>query len=371
MDIKTIAFYLPQFHPIPENDEAYGKGFTEWTNVKKATPLFDGHNQPRVPLNHNYYSLLDVNVMVKQAKMARENGIYGFCYYHYWFKNGRKLLEKPIEMMLKDERVNIPFCLCWANENWTKRWDGGDNSIIVSQDYSMKEIPQHVDYLCRFFSDKRYIKIHGKPVLLIYRPELIPRLKKYIGILRNEIKKHGFPGVILMCQYPNFYLEGKQPDVFDNYIQFQPAFIGCDIANRNMSVFIKLIRKSLILFNMRKIGRKLFHWMNGERKLEIRSYDSDWEEILRYKVTDKKLIAGAFVDWDNTPRNIKGLLYEGTTPDKFGRYFKRLTEKVKNEYKYKWIFINAWNEWAEGCYLEPDEKNKDHYLKNVFRVLQN
>ena len=366
MDIKTIAFYLPQFHPIPENDEAYGEGFTEWTNVKKATPLFEGHNQPRVPLNQDYYSLLNIDVMIKQAKLARANGIYGFCYYHYWFKHGKKLLEKPIEMMLGDKRVDIPFCLCWANENWTKRWDGGDNSIIVSQDYDIKEIPEHIEYLCRFFKDSRYIKFHGKPVLLIYRPELIPKLRKYIGVIRSEVKKQGFPGVVLISQYPNFYMEGRKLDIFDYYTQFQPAFVCRDIADRNMSGILKLARNVLITLNMRKLGRKILDLRNGAGKLDIRSYDSDWEEILKYKVTDRKLIAGAFVDWDNTPRNTKGLVYEGTTPEKFGEYYKRLVDKVKNDYKNKLIFINAWNEWAEGCYLEPDEKNRFGYLQSVF-----
>ena len=132
---KVIAFYLPQYHTIPENDASYGKGFTEWTNVKKASPLFKNHNQPRVPEKNNYYNLLDTEVMIGQAELAKKYGIYGFCYYHYWFKNGKKLLEKPLEAMLKDKRVDIPFMLCWANENWTRKWDGGNNEIIVEQDY--------------------------------------------------------------------------------------------------------------------------------------------------------------------------------------------------------------------------------------------
>lgn len=171
---KVVAFYLPQYHPIPENDKAYGKNFTEWVNVKKALPLFENHNQPRIPLENNYYSLLDENTMIEQSKLAKSYGIYGFCYYHYWFKNGKKLLEKPLEMMLNTKEIDIPFMLCWANENWTKHWDGGNNEIIVEQDYGdYDDLINHIDYLCRFFRDKRYIKIDDKPVLVIYKPEII------------------------------------------------------------------------------------------------------------------------------------------------------------------------------------------------------
>lgn len=371
-NVKTIAFYLPQFHTIPENDEAWGKGFTEWTNVKKATPLFEGHYQPKIPLNMNYYCLLDEGVMEKQAALAKEYGIYGFCYYHYWFKNGKKLLEKPIEMMLKNKKIDIPFCLCWANENWSKRWDGGNNEIIVEQDYGDEDdLINHVNYLCEFFNDDRYIKIDNEPLLLIYKPELIPNLKKVVKIIRKTVKANHFKGVKLAVQFPTCFFNNAHLKYFDYYIQFEPVFIQTAIFDKNNSFLKKAIKSILLNMNtnslLSKIGNKLLqtHHNRTEQKLSIRDYDDDWKEILSYKVDDKKLIAGAFTDWDNTARNKKGLLYVNGSPDKFKKYYSQLLKKVKNEYSSKLIFINAWNEWGEGAYLEPDEKYGYSYLEAI------
>lgn len=364
--IKIIAFYLPQFHTIPENDLAHGDGFTEWTNVKKATPLFEGHLQPRIPYNKNYYCLLDDGVMQKQAELARRFGVYGFCYYHYWF-NGRKLLEKPVEKMLKDRTIDIPFCLCWANENWTKRWDGGNNEIIVEQSYGdMNDIDDHVDYLCSFFEDNRYIKIDGKPIFIIYRPDIIPDLRRMINRIRKRIIEHGYPGVILISQYPQFFYDNVSLKLFDYYIQFQPHFLQTYDLNSYRGKFQKKILEMIIASGMKSIAKNLKNQiikLTDEKKLEIRSYDEDWNKILNYKVEDKRLIAGAFPDWDNTPRDKQGIVYKGSSPVKFGKYMKALIDKVKNEYATDFIFVNAWNEWAEGAILEPDEYYGYGYLE--------
>lgn len=160
--VKLIAFYLPQFHAIPLNDQCWGKGFTEWTNVRKAQALFSGHDQPKIPLDLNYYDLMDDQVKIWQSNLAKKYGIFGFCYYHYWFKHGEKLLEKPAEQMLKNKKIEIPFCFCWANENWSKNWDGGDQEIIMEQDYGGKEEwERHFQYLLNFFQDERYITVDG------------------------------------------------------------------------------------------------------------------------------------------------------------------------------------------------------------------
>lgn len=373
---KIIAFYLPQFHSIPENDAAYGKGFTEWTNTKKAAPLFEGHYQPKTPYGEDYYCLLDDGVMEKQAKLAKENGIYGFCYYHYWFKNGKKLLEKPLENMLKNPNIDIPFCMCWANENWSKRWDGGNNEVIVEQDYGdIKDLDNHIEYLCQFFKDDRYIKEDGMPILLIYKPELIPNLKKVVKRIRRKVVESGFGGIKLIAQYPIFFLEGANLNLFDYYIQFEPIFIQLDLVDQKRKNYKKRIKRKMLEMGLDKLLRKIQSSilkgnMQSSKELTHRSYDNDWDAILNYKVKDKRLIAGAFVDWDNTARNRCGVVYGGSTPDKFGENMKRLMDKVDKEYANEFIYINAWNEWAEGAYLEPDERYGYAYLEALRNAVE-
>ncbi len=367
--IKAIAFYLPQFHPIPENDKAYGEGFTEWTNTKKAKPLFDGHYQPKTPLNKNYYSLLDEKVMIEQAKLAKEKGIYGFCYYHYWFKGCHKLLEKPIENMLRNPKVDIPFCLCWANENWTKRWDGGNNEVIAKQDYGdFDELDKHMDYLCEFFKDDRYIKIGDQPVLLLYRPELIPNLKEYVKRIRDRALINGFNIQLIVQRQDYYFFNNSDLSLFDYYIQFQP-FFGIRSAGKNIK--LNKIKKKLRFFLEKLHLLKLINiYKEKTRKLTHYDYDEIWNHIISYEINDSRLIAGAFVDWDNTPRNKLGIVFDETTPEKFGMYMRRLIKKVHEEYSQPYIFINAWNEWAEGAYLEPDEKYGYGYIDALCNALK-
>ena len=368
---KVVAFYLPQYHPIPENDKAYGKNFTEWVNVKKALPLFENHNQPRIPLENNYYSLLDENTMIEQSKLAKSYGIYGFCYYHYWFKNGKKLLEKPLEMMLNTKEIDIPFMLCWANENWTKHWDGGNNEILVEQDYGdYDDLINHIDYLCRFFRDKRYIKIDDKPVLVIYKPEIIPNLKKIVDIIKKRVIENGLPGIVLISQYPDYYFSNRNNDYFDYHIQFQPKFIQ-DYEVEEKNLIRRKIKHFMLSHNMNQIYQVLLKKYQSKKKKALihRDYCEDWKKIIDFQVTDEKLMAGAFVDWDNTPRNKNGLVYDNANPQLFERFFSSLVKKVNEEYSTEFIFINAWNEWAEGAYLEADEKNQYGYLEAIKRVL--
>ena len=189
-DIKPIAFYLPQFHTIPENDEWWGKGFTEWTNVKKAKPLFDGHDQPKIPFGSEYYDLSDPDVMNKQAQLAKEHGIYGFCFYHYWFK-GKRLLEKPVDDLLVSGKPDFPFCLCWANETWSKRWLGEEKDILQKQEYSDEDDVDHVRWLVEVFTDERYIKINERPLFLIYKPKDLPSPEKIISIFKDRCNRSG------------------------------------------------------------------------------------------------------------------------------------------------------------------------------------
>ncbi len=366
--VNVIAFYLPQFHTIPENDDAYGKGFTEWTNVKKAKPLFEGHRQPRVPLNDNYYCLLDNGkTMKEQTKLAQDNGVFGFCYYHYYFKNGKKLLEKPLEEMLENKEIDIPFCMCWANENWSKRWDGGNNEVIVEQNYDdLEGIEEHVKYLSKFLADPRYITVNGAPLLLIYKPDLIPNVKQYVSRIRECFKKNGFDKVFIASQFPTYYLNKKHLEIFDYYVQFEPMFTDYRV-KQAAHPFRQFLKRAAIKLHLYKTIKKA---QKKPTSLTHMNYDEKWQNNLSFKVNDKRLIAGAFADWDNTARNKNGTVYDGVSVEKFASYFDSLTQKVKKEYSLPLIFINAWNEWAEGTYLEPDTDHEYGYLKAIKHAIE-
>lgn len=375
-DIKTIAFYLPQFHEIPENNAAWGKGFTEWTNVRKAQPLFEGHYQPRIPYEGKYYDLLEPGVLAEQAETAKKYGVYGFCYYHYWFKDGKKLLEKPLETMLQDKAVDMPFCLSWANENWTRKWDGGDREIIVAQDYgNQKEWEQHFLYLLDFFKDKRYITVEGKPLLVIYRPAEIPCIQEMLKFWQRRSREEGLKGLCFAVQNGSAYFDpGFDMGLFSWQIKFEP-FFSHDLSkrpdwNRKKKVF--RILKKLHLLNIALGIRKKM------KKCEIKSenavqtvmeYDVIWKTILQ-RNPDAFLLEGACVDWDNTPRTSTGYRMNGAEPDKFGKYMSQLCDKINTEKGMPVIFINAWNEWGEGAYLEPDERYGYRYLENLQQALQ-
>lgn len=373
--VNVVAFYLPQFHPIPENDKYYGKGFVEWVNTKKAKPLYDGHYQPRTPLNHNYYDLRNIDVMVQQSEMAQSYGVSGFCYYHYWFKNGKKLLEKPVENMLSHKEVDIPFCLSWANENWSKKWDGGNNEIIVEQDYgNIKDWELHFQYLLQFFNDDRYIYADDKPLLLIYRPEIIPNLRKMLSYFRKRAIESGLAGLSIVSQYPAYYIGGGQKKYFDYFVEFEPLFTRqCEEA-KDMNAIKRTIRK--LIFSLDKeIFIQKYHALfdrTSKKQAELTrcDYSETWNKILDLNINNRKFIRGCFVDWDNTPRNKNGMSYVGATPDKFQIYFNELINIIKKSKNPDVVFINAWNEWAEGAYLEPDEKYQYSYLEAIKKVIK-
>jgi len=225
--MRPIALYLPQFHPIPENDEWWGKGFTEWINVVKAKPSYKGHYQPHLPADLGFYDLRLEEVRQAQATMAKMHGIYGFCYYHYWFSS-RRILERPFQEVFETRKPDFPFMLCWANENWTRTWDGLDDNILLKQNYSEEDDRLHIQSLIPFFNDKRYIKIGGRPVFAIYRSSLIPDPKSTIKIWRDEALKHGLE--LYLCRFESFGENGKNyvDDGFDAGIDFQPFSLSME-----------------------------------------------------------------------------------------------------------------------------------------------
>lgn len=373
--IKVIAFYLPQFHEIPENNRWWGKGFTEWINVKKALPLFEKHNQPRIPYKNNYYDLSEVSTMEWQTKIAKENGIHGFCFYHYWF-GGKLLLEKPVENFLKHTEIDFPFCISWANEHWTNQWVSSSNNVLIEQNYGDKEDwKKHFDYLLPFFKDKRYIKKDGKPVIVIYRPELIEKRKEMIEYWQTLARNNGFSGLCVMGQRVDMLLNSPNADhsMIDYFIEYQPG-----------TVFVTNKRNNPLIVRMKQIKRRYDYFienhfpsisgstlLNKNRKLTVYKYDNIWDSIINLPPISKKSIPCAFVDWDNTPRKgNRGIVVQGANPTDFKKYFSKLVKKTKEEYNKDMLFIFAWNEWAEGGYLEPDEQNKYGYLEAIKEVIE-
>lgn len=353
--MKVIANYLPQFHCIPENDERFGDGYTEWTAVRSAEPFFELHNQPRIPLDNNYYSLLDADILKWQCELARQYGIDGFAIYHYYFQNGRLALEKPAELLLRHQEIDISYFFIWANESWgryrnsykrdgtinqwTSRFDSGKGpDIVFQQEYGDEnQWRLHYEYVCQFFRDKRYILVEGKPVFAIYKPRDIADLKAMIRYWRKLAEQDGFPGLYIIG------INIWEPEEEIDAVLFQApnaAYHSC----------------------VRNTGEK-----NG---VITKDYRSVYDNMLKLERVDGKVTYfGGFVDFDNTPRygSSHALCMENASPFLFEEYLKKIMEKNEKE-KTPFLFINAWNEWGEGNYLEPDEKNGYAYLEAVSRV---
>jgi len=357
--MKTIAFYLPQFHEIEENNKWWGKGFTEWTNVKKAKPLFNGHNQPRVPYANNYYNLLDVESLRWQSELARKFGVDGFCFYHYWF-NGSQLLEKPAEILLSNKDVDVKFCFSWANEPWTRSWDGRNKDVLMPQSYGEEDDwVNHFNYMKPFFEDERYIKVSGKPVFLLYRSASFRDCSDWIKCWRKLAKNTSFGDIHFVTMLTSFENDSRNLD-FDAEVNFEPM---CTFEH-HMGAIKPFNRK--VLGRVRRILNTYTNTHFVEQKL---SYEEIWQKILSKKFSETSY-PGAFVDWDNSPRKgTKSLVMKGGGPEVFKKNFSKLYDKSLKANS-PFLFINAWNEWAEGTYLEPDEKNGYGYLDAIKSIVK-
>ena len=362
--MKTIAFYLPQYHSIPENDEWWGNGFTEWVTVKKAKPLFKGHVQPEIPLNNDYYSLMDSATQEKQSELALRFGIDAFCYYHYWF-DGKLLLEKPMENMLRNPKIEISFCVSWANESWARTWDGKEKKILIQQNNNetISAWEKHYRYLAVFFKDKRYLKEDNKPILLIYKPHLIENISEMILFWNKLAKDDGYNGIYWGVQHPSACHNRNIIELFDFGVEFEPLYTDYEMEGE---------RAELHGVDRMIYGFKHPKWLMSKIKKRIyglpsiRDYDEVWNQILSRKPLNSKMCPGAFPAWDNTPRKGRnGISFFKATPEKFKEYIYRQYKRATDVYKSNYLFINAWNEWGEGAHLEPDEYNKFGYLEAV------
>jgi lipopolysaccharide biosynthesis protein len=365
-----LAFYLPQYHPIPENDEWWGKGFTDWINVVKAKPRFWGHYQPHLPADLSFYDLRLEEVRIAQAEMAKKYGIGGFCYYHYWF-NGKMLLEKPFNEVLKQGKPDFPFCLCWANENWTRRWDGLESEILIEQNYNEYNCEEHINWLAKAFADKRYIRINNKPLFLIYRADSIPNIKEKIILWRKLINEMGFDGLYL-CSVKSFQNNLSDEDLiglgFDALVEFYPnnnTLPGKKLISLPKFYFSAFINRTISFFGLTKKLRKLPITL-------VYNYKKMVNKIINRPGSVHKSFPCVIPNWDNTARKRWSMVVQNNSLDIYKKWIDYAFKSVRNyNSEEQIIFINAWNEWAEGCHLEPDLKDGYKYLKATFDVIQN
>ena len=357
--MKILAMYLPQYHEIKENNEWWGKGYTEWTAVRGAKPLFKGHNQPRKPLDNRYYDLVNegVETWKWQSDLAKEYGVYGFCIYHYWFE-GKQLLEKPMEILRDHPEIDINYCICWANETWRRNWYGQQKQVLMEQTYG-EEVAwkTHFEYLITFFKDDRYIKINNKPVVNIYRSSDIKVLPEMIALWDELAKKEGFDGIYWISAMTAGN-EDKRDELFDAYYDFEPGYtLKTDLSKIEKQTY--LIQTGL---------RRIFNKVSPKKMLEHKIDSQMIYKHIENRELSPKCFPGTFPQWDNTPRTgTMGVCYMNSSPEIFEKHLKILNDKYAQTKTF--LYVNAWNEWGEGAYLEPDEQERYNYLNTIKNIM--
>jgi len=351
--VRPIAFYLPQYYPIPENDAWWGKGFTEWTNVAKARPFFPGHYQPQLPADLGFYDLRLPEIRKAQADLAREYGVHGFCYYHYWF-HGKQLLERPFDEVRASGQPDFPFCLCWANGSWNRAWDGQESQLLIHQEYSEVDDRAHGRWLANAFSDPRYIRIDGKPVFLVYQASKLPNPLDTTSIWREEAIKQGV-GDLFLCKVESFQSDRLDParSGFDAAVEFQPDVAALlTVAER---AYWRLAR-----------GLRLIHGAL------ICRYSAWMKRVMRQPDRPYRRFPCVTPAWDNSPRrNTGAFILHGSTPELYERWLRSVVERfVPTGPGEDLVFLNAWNEWAEGNHLEPCRKWGLGYLEATGRAVR-
>ena len=347
--VRTLAFYLPQYHPIPENDQWWGRGFTDWTNVAKARPVFPGHRQPNVPADLGFYDLRRAAIREEQATLARTHGIHGFCYYYYWF-GGQRLLHEPLDQVIELGEPDFPFCVCWANENWTRRWDGLDSEILIAQRHSAEDDLQFIASLLPAFRDKRYIRVNGRPLLLVYRPSQLPDARATVERWRRYCAEQGVGEPYLVMAQSFYHLDSTGPDAFgfDAAVEFPPHSLAIEVPNQPRG------------FSGQRFDGRVY------------DYRATADNFSKREMPPYKLFRSVMPRWDNTARrgSASNVFLNGD-PDAFGQWLERAVAYTKRIYfgDERLVFINAWNEWAEGNYLEPDLQHGHAYLEAARSVL--
>lgn len=365
--IQFLAYYLPQYHQIPENDEWWGEGFTEWTNVKKAKPLFKGHQQPVIPGELGYYDLLKTEgIQEKQAALAKKYGIDGFIYYQYWFGGGKMLLEKPAEKMLANKKVDIPFCFCWANETWSGIWHGAADKVLIEQKYLGEEdYKRYFEYLLPFFNDERYIKVDNMPMFHIYAIYHIPDYQKFLTVFNVMARENGFDGIYFIGS------GNLGPEIIEN--DEIKGVVGLEL-------FSRLRNSQLMYFNEQSRLSVYERWFKKRMGLLTPLAQRKRPIVLNYKkgirklsvnIPHNKYILSVIPNWDNSPRSKnQSLILNKSSPEIFGKFLGKSIDAVneQDDVLNKIIVIKSWNEWAEGNYLEPDSKHGLAWLEQLQMV---
>lgn len=354
---RVIAFYLPQYHPIPENDEWWGKGFTEWTNTAKAKPLFKGHYQPHVPADLGFYDLRLPEARKAQAELAKQYGIEAFSYYHYWF-GGKRIIERPFEEVLQSGQPDFPFCLCWANQTWTGVWHGAPNRVLIEQTYpGMEDHRQHFEYLLKAFRDPRYLTVDGKPVFIVYNPKELPDSLAVTSFWRELAAEVGLPGLFLIAEH-------SSPE-------WDPRQLGFDA-----SVCVRLPSRRRDTrpppFRRNPLQHLKFHYQNARTLPTVHQYRDLLHEIVAKPTPGIESFPCVIPNWDNTPRSgANGMVLHGSTPSLFRQLMNKAIAYVQDRpEQHRIVFIKSWNEWAEGNHLEPDLRFGRQYLDALTEALQ-
>ena len=347
LPVRLLAFYLPQFHPTPENDLWWGKGFTEWTNVTKAEPLFSGHHQPHLPSDLGFYDLRVRETRHEQIALAKQYGIDGFCYYYYWF-SGTRILNRPLDDMLADPDSDMPFCLCWANENWTRRWDGADHDILIAQKYLPTDDIEFIKSVIPFISDPRYIRLNGAPFIVVYQPQHLTAPRKTLDTWREYCEQNGI-GKIHVCAALTNDNENYAKLGFDSGLQFPPHNRKCGSVNDRVDFYTP------------------FHGCVVEYSELAQSY-------LDESYPHANVFRTVCPSWDQTARvGSRAFIALNGTPANYEYWLKESIRKTVEDFpgQERFVFINAWNEWAEGCHLEPDRHHQRQFLEATLRVKTN
>jgi hypothetical protein len=374
---RVIAFYLPQFHPIPENDEWWGKGFTEWTNVKKARPLFKGHYQPRIPADLGYYDLRVPEVRERQAEMAREAGIEGFCYWHYWFGNGKQLLERPFKEVLETGKPDIPFCLGWANHSWTnKTWTVERKTMkkgmLMEQFYSEEDYVTHFYSLLPAFKDKRYIRVDNKPLFVVFKPYGIVNPSRFITIWNELSLQNGINGI----HFVGMYQTPKYTSIINKILDCFHTIDETNQYNNILNMGFDAVCPTGEYRSQLKINKPLFMYTRIRRKINspvVCKYN--YNDIIKYYFAKEDRWENVYPvvmpNWDRTPRNGKAAnIWHGSTPELFKKHICNAVEIIKHKQEeHKILFLKSWNEWGEGNYMEPDTVFGSMYLESLKQVL--